>query len=69
MTFMIGGSLVMDGVLDAFWPVADTEIGRLGIMMANEGSYPENARALCAKRGGSGLPGIVSAPGDRERDV
>jgi len=26
--------------------VADTEIGRLGIMMANEGSYPENARAL-----------------------
>src|SRR5213078_3643575 len=29
-----------------FWPVADTEIGRLGIMMANEGSYPENARAL-----------------------
>ncbi|HEX7380516.1 MAG TPA: nitrilase-related carbon-nitrogen hydrolase [Nevskiaceae bacterium] len=32
--------------LDAFWPVADTDIGRLGIMMANEGSYPENARAL-----------------------
>ncbi|MBV8135465.1 MAG: hydrolase [Deltaproteobacteria bacterium] len=32
--------------LDAFWPVADTVIGRLGIMMANEGSYPENARAL-----------------------
>ncbi|HEX9342009.1 MAG TPA: nitrilase-related carbon-nitrogen hydrolase [Actinomycetota bacterium] len=32
--------------LDAFYPVADTEIGRLGIMMANEGSYPENARAL-----------------------
>jgi beta-ureidopropionase len=32
--------------LDAFWPVADTAIGRLGIMMANEGSYPENARAL-----------------------
>src|SRR6266850_2047245 len=32
--------------LNAFWPVADTEIGRLGIMMANEGSYPENARAL-----------------------
>jgi hypothetical protein len=26
--------------------VADTEIGRLGVMMANEGSYPENARAL-----------------------
>ena len=32
--------------LDAFWPVVDTEIGRLGIMMANEGSYPENARGL-----------------------
>ncbi len=32
--------------LDAFWPVADTEVGRLGVMMANEGSYPENARAL-----------------------
>jgi beta-ureidopropionase len=32
--------------LDAFWPVVDTEIGRLGIMMANEGSYPENARAI-----------------------
>ena len=32
--------------LAAFWPVVDTEIGRLGIMMANEGSYPENARAL-----------------------
>ncbi len=29
--------------LDAFWPVADTEIGRLGIMMANEQS---RARAL-----------------------
>ena len=26
--------------------MADTEIGRLGIMMANEGSYPENARGL-----------------------
>src|SRR5690606_27317893 len=32
--------------LDAFWPVADTAIGRIGIMMANEASYPENARAL-----------------------
>ena len=26
--------------------MADTEVGRLGIMMANEGSYPENARGL-----------------------
>ncbi|WP_138379474.1 nitrilase-related carbon-nitrogen hydrolase [Luteithermobacter gelatinilyticus] len=32
--------------LDSFWPVVRTEIGNLGIMMANEGSYPENARAL-----------------------
>jgi predicted amidohydrolase len=32
--------------LNAFYPVADTQIGRLGIMMANEASYPENARGL-----------------------
>src|SRR6266702_4519462 len=32
--------------LDAFYPVVDTAIGRLGIMMANEASYPENARGL-----------------------
>src|SRR5580700_8231789 len=32
--------------LDAFYPVADTQIGRLGFLMANEGSYPENARGL-----------------------
>ncbi|MEM7539959.1 MAG: nitrilase-related carbon-nitrogen hydrolase [Pseudomonadota bacterium] len=32
--------------LNAFWPVVDTEIGRIGIMMANEGSYPEHARGL-----------------------
>ncbi len=32
--------------LDAFYPVANTEIGRLGFLMANEGSYPENARGL-----------------------
>lgn len=32
--------------LNTFWPVVETDIGRLGIMMANEGSYPENARAL-----------------------
>jgi predicted amidohydrolase len=32
--------------LDAFYPIADTEIGRIGIMMANEASYPENARGL-----------------------
>lgn len=32
--------------LNAFWPVADTKIGRLGIMMAMEGSYPEHGRGL-----------------------
>ena len=32
--------------LDAFWPVADTKIGRLGIMMAMERNYPENGRGL-----------------------
>ena len=32
--------------LQSFFPVVDTPIGRLGVMMANEGSYPENARAL-----------------------
>ncbi|WP_031469537.1 nitrilase-related carbon-nitrogen hydrolase [Sciscionella sediminilitoris] len=32
--------------LDAFWPVADTPIGRLGVMMAMEGCYPENGRGL-----------------------
>jgi predicted amidohydrolase len=32
--------------LDAFFPVAGTEIGRLAVLMANEGSYPENARGL-----------------------
>ncbi len=32
--------------LESFYPVADTEIGRIGIMMANEASYPENARGL-----------------------
>ena len=32
--------------LDAFWPVADTEIGRIGVLIANDGSYPEHARAL-----------------------
>jgi beta-ureidopropionase len=32
--------------LNAFWPVVDTAIGRLGIMMAMEGNYPENGRGL-----------------------
>ncbi|HTU21989.1 MAG TPA: nitrilase-related carbon-nitrogen hydrolase [Gemmataceae bacterium] len=32
--------------LSAFWPVVDTAIGRLGIMMAMEGNYPENGRGL-----------------------
>ena len=32
--------------LESFYPTVETEIGTLGIMMANEGSYPENARGL-----------------------
>ncbi|HFD6683314.1 TPA: nitrilase-related carbon-nitrogen hydrolase [Providencia alcalifaciens] len=32
--------------LQSFWPVVDTEIGRLGIMMAMEGNFPENGRGL-----------------------
>ena len=32
--------------LDSFYPVADTEIGRIGFMIANEAAYPENARGL-----------------------
>src|SRR5690242_6094841 len=52
--------------LDAFYPVADTAIGRLGIMMANEASYPENARGLAmngceiAYRGPYPAPGVMS---------
>ena len=52
--------------LDAFYPVADTAIGRLGIMMANEASYPENARGLAmngceiAYRGPFPAPGVMS---------
>lgn len=32
--------------LDAFFPVADTDIGKVGLCMANEGSYPELIRGL-----------------------
>jgi predicted amidohydrolase len=32
--------------LDAFFPVTDTEIGRIGCMICMEGSYPETARGL-----------------------
>lgn len=52
--------------LDAFWPVVDTPIGRLGVMMANEASYPENARGLMlngceiAYRTSYPLPGVCS---------
>jgi beta-ureidopropionase len=52
--------------LQAFWPVVDTEIGRLGIMMANEGSYPENARARLEWRRGD-LPRVLSSSGHGER--
>src|SRR6266536_441774 len=52
--------------LDAFYPVVDTAIGRIGIMMANEASYPENARGLAmngceiAYRGPYPAPGVMS---------
>jgi predicted amidohydrolase len=52
--------------LDAFYPVADTAIGRIGIMMANEASYPENARGLAmngceiAYRGPYPAPGVMN---------
>jgi predicted amidohydrolase len=32
--------------LQSFWPVADTAIGRMGVMMAMEANYPENGRGL-----------------------
>lgn len=32
--------------LDAFFPVVDTEIGRIGTIVCMEGSYPETARGL-----------------------
>ncbi|MGH8245827.1 MAG: nitrilase-related carbon-nitrogen hydrolase, partial [Gammaproteobacteria bacterium] len=32
--------------LDAFFPVTDTAIGRIGCMICMEGSYPETARGL-----------------------
>ena len=32
--------------LDAFFPVADTDIGRIGCLICMEGSYPETARGL-----------------------
>jgi predicted amidohydrolase len=47
--------------LDAFWPVADTEIGRLGVMMAMEGNYPENGRGLAMN--GAELVYRASLPG------
>jgi predicted amidohydrolase len=32
--------------LDAFFPVTDTEIGRIGCLICMEGSYPETSRGL-----------------------
>ena len=54
--------------LDAFWPVVDTEIGRLGIMMANEG-HIRKTRASGPQRRRSGLSRLLSAPGHRQRYV
>lgn len=56
--------------LEAFWPVVDTPIGRIGVMMANEASYPENARALAlngceiAYRTAFPHPGTTSGMGE-----
>ena len=55
--------------LDAFWPVADTELGRMGIMMANEGSYPENARALALNGAEVVYRASYPAPGHRQRHL
>lgn len=52
--------------LDAFYPVADTAIGRIGFAMAAEASYPENVRGLAMNgaeivvRGGSPAPIVMS---------
>jgi hypothetical protein len=32
--------------LDAFFPVVDTDIGKIGLCLANEGSYPALSRGL-----------------------
>ena len=45
--------------LNAFWPVVDTAIGRLGIMMAMEGNYPKRPRLGHERRRG-GLPSLVT---------
>jgi len=44
------------------WPVVDTEIGRLGIMMANEGSYHRERAGARAERRGGRLPRLLPAP-------
>lgn len=54
--------------LDAFWPVADTAIGRLGVMMAMEGNYPENGRGLAMN--GAEVVYRASLPGSfTENDI
>ena len=55
--------------LDAFWPVADTKIGRLGIMMAMEGNYPENGRGLAMNGAEVVYRASMPAPVHRERRV
>ena len=37
---------VFGNTLEAFFPVADTPIGRIGTLVCYEGSFPETARAL-----------------------
>ena len=48
--------------LDAFWPVADTEIGRLGFMTASDANYPENGRGLALNGAEVAFRGSLPAP-------
>lgn len=48
--------------LDAFWPVADTDIGRLGFLTASDANYPENGRGLAMNGAEVAFRGSLPAP-------
>ncbi len=48
--------------LDAFWPVADTAVGRLGFLTASDANYPENGRALALNGAEVAFRGSLPAP-------
>ena len=48
--------------LDAFWPVADTDIGRLSFMTASDANYPENGRGLALNGAEVAFRGSLPAP-------